>query len=128
MILLSDIFVDREAFFRGIEMLHGQGVVAKIVRRLAHREVKPQALRRFEPRRGQRGFHSLNKTVVAARVFIRNPAAADQIVVASCQQRRDRHRALETFAGLVETAELRELIAQQIMRHGVARIARQRLA
>jgi hypothetical protein len=37
----------------GVEMLHGQGVVAKIVRRLADREVKPQALRRFQPRRGQ---------------------------------------------------------------------------
>ena len=44
-------------------MLHGQGVVAKIVRRLADREVKPQALRRFQPRRGQGGFHPLKKTV-----------------------------------------------------------------
>ncbi len=100
----------------GVEMLHGQGVVAKIVRRLADREVKPQALRRVQPRRGQGGFHPLKQTVVIAR----DTAAADQIVVASRQQRRDRDRALEAFAGLVETAELREQIAQQIMRHGVA--------
>ncbi len=51
----------------GVEMLHGQGVVAKIVRRLADREVKPQALRRFQPRRGQGGFHPLQQTVVIAR-------------------------------------------------------------
>ncbi len=43
----------------GVEMLHGQGVVAKIIRRLADREVKPQALRRFQSRRGERGFHPL---------------------------------------------------------------------
>ena len=108
----------------GVEMLHGQGVVAKIVRRLADREVKPQALRRFQSRRGERGFHPLKQTVVIAR----DRAAPDQIVVASRQQRRDRDRALEAFAGLVETAELREQIAQQIMRHGVPRIERQRLS
>ena len=108
----------------GVEMLHGQGVVAKIVRRLADREVKPQALRRFQPRRGQGGFHPLKQTVVIAR----DGATPDQIVVASRQQRRDRDRAFEAFAGLVETAELREQIAQQIMRHGVPRIERQRLS
>ncbi|HEY6290894.1 MAG TPA: hypothetical protein VI455_04930 [Terriglobia bacterium] len=105
-------------------MLHGQGVAAKILRRLADREVKPQALRRFQPRRGQGGFHPLKQTVVVTR----DGATPDQIIVASRQQRRDRDRTLEAFAGLVETAELREQIAQQIMRHGVARVERQRLS
>ena len=107
----------------GVEMLHRQGVVAKIVRRLADREVKPQALRRFQPRRGEGGFHPLQQTVVSAR----DGATPDQIVVASRQQRRDRDRAREAFAGLVETAELREQIAEQIVRHGVRRVERQRL-
>ena len=86
-----------------VEMLHGQGVVAKIVRRLADRKVKPQALRRFQPRRGQGGFHLLKQTDVIAR----DRATPDQIIVASRQQRRDRDRALEAFAGILETAELR---------------------
>ena len=111
-------------FVGGVEMLHRQGVVAKIVGRFADRQVKPQTLRRFQPRRGERGFHPLKQTVVIARYG----TTPDQIVVASRQQRRDRDGALEAFAGLVETAELREQIAQQIMRHGVAWIERQRVS
>ena len=106
----------------GVEILHGQGVVAKIIRRFAQREVEPHTLGRFQSRRGQRGFHPFQQTVVIAR----DPAAPYQIVIASRQQRRDRDRAFEALAGLVETAELREQIAQQIMRHGVPRIVRQR--
>ena len=108
----------------GVEMLHGQGVVAKILRRLADREVKPQALPRFQPRRGQGALHRLKQTAVNAR----DRAAPDQIVVASRQQRRDRDRSFEARTGLVETAELREQIAQQIIRHGVPRIGHQRLS
>ena len=108
----------------GIKMLHGQGVVAKIFRRLADREVKPQALRRFQPRRGQGSFHLLKQTVVIAG----DRATPDQIVVASRQQRRDRDRAFEARAGLVEAAEFREQIAQQIVRHGVRWIGYQRLS
>ena len=105
-------------------MLHGQGVVAKILRRLADREVKPQALPGFQSRRGQGGLHPLKQTVVIAR----DGATPDQIVAASRQQRRDRDRAFEARAGLVETAEVREQIAQQIIRHRVHRIGRQRLS
>jgi len=47
---------------------------------------------------------------------------------ASRQRWRDRDRALEAFAGLVETAEFRKQIAQQIVRHGVARINRYRVS
>src|SRR5258707_231598 len=82
----------------------------RIVRRLADREVKPQALRRFQPLRGHGGFHSLKKAVVI--VIARDGTTPDQLVVASRQQRRDRDRALEAFAGLIKTAELREQIAQ----------------
>ena len=84
-------------------MAHGQGVVAKIIRRLADREVKPVALRRFEPRGGQGSFHSLKQTVVIAR----DGPTPHQIVVAARQQRCDRDRVFEAFAGLVETAKLR---------------------
>jgi hypothetical protein len=91
-----------------VEMLHGQGIVAQIVRRLADREVKPQALRCFQPRREQCGFHPSKQILVIAR----DPAAPDQIIVASRQQRRDRDRALKAFAGLVEMAKLREHTAQ----------------
>jgi hypothetical protein len=103
-------------------MLHRQGVVPKILCRLADREVKPQALPRFQPRRGQGGFHPLKQTVVITR----DGATPDQVVVASSQQRRERDRVLEASAGLVETAELREQMAKQIMRQGVPRIERQR--
>src|SRR5208282_5090768 len=58
----------------------------------------------------------------------RDRAAPDQIVVASRQQRRDRDRAFEACTGLVETAELRVQIAQQIVRHGVPRIRHQSLS
>jgi hypothetical protein len=85
-------------------MLHGQGVVAKIVRSLPDCEVKAQALGRFQARSGQGGFHPLKQTLV----IVRNGATPDQIVVASRQQRRNLDRTLEAFAGLVETAELRE--------------------
>jgi len=111
-------------FRSGVEMLHCQGIVAKIVRRLADREVKPHALRRFEARRLQSGSHPLKQTVVIAR----DTATPDQIIVASRQQRRDRDRPLEAFSGLVETAELTEQIAQQIVRHGVPRIESQRVS
>jgi hypothetical protein len=105
-------------------MLHGQGVVAKILGRLTNREVKPLPLHRFQPRRGKRGIHPLPQTVIIAG----DGATPDQVVVASRQQWRDRNRALEAFAGLVETAELREQIAQQIMCQGVRRIVRQCLS
>ena len=61
-------------------------------------------------------------------VIARDRATPDQIIVASRQQRRGRDRALEAFASLVETAELRQQIAQQIMPRGVARIERQRVS
>ena len=105
-------------------MPHSQSVIAKIVRRLADRKVKPMSLRRFQPRRGQSSLHLFKQTVIIAR----DAAAADQIVIASRQQRRKRNGALEAFASLVETAKLGEQIAQQIMRHGVLRIARQCLS
>ena len=110
----------------GVEMLHGQGVVAKILRRLADREVNPQALHRFQSRRGQGGLHRLKQTVVV--VIARDRAAPDQFVVASRQHRRDRDRAFEACTSLVETAELSEQIAQQIISHGVPRIGHQRLS
>ena len=97
-------------------MLHGQGVVAKILSRLADREVKPQALRRFQPRSGQSGLHPLKQTVVIAR----DRTTADQIVVAPRQQRCDGDRAFEACTGLVKAAELREQTAEQIIGHGVA--------
>jgi NADH pyrophosphatase NudC (nudix superfamily) len=87
-------------------MLHGQSVVAKILRSLADREMKPQSLRRFEHRRSERSFHSLKQPIVI--IIARNRTTPDQFVVASRQQRRDRDRAIEAFAGFVETAELRE--------------------
>jgi hypothetical protein len=43
----------------GVEMLHGQRVVAKIVGCLADGKVKAQTLRCFQPRRGEGGFHEL---------------------------------------------------------------------
>ena len=86
----------------GVEMLHSLGVVAKIVRRLADREVNPQPLRRFQPRRGQGGFHPFEQAVVIAG----DGTAPDQIVVASSQHRRDLYRAFEACTGLVEAAEL----------------------
>src|SRR5260370_1352883 len=58
-------------------------------------KTKPLALRRFQPRRGQGGFHPVQQTVVIAR----DAATPDPIVVASCQQRRDRDRAVEAFVG-----------------------------
>jgi hypothetical protein len=84
-----------------------KAVVAKILRRLSNREVNTLALPRFQPWRRQGGLHLLKETVVIAR----DRAAADQIVVASRQQRRNRDRAFETCTGLVEAADLREQIA-----------------
>ena len=87
-------------------MLHGQAVVAKILRRLTDREVNSQELRRFQSRRGQGGLHLLQQT--AGIVIARDGAASYQLVVASRQHRRDRDRAFEACTGLVETAEFRE--------------------
>ena len=107
-------------------MLHRQGVVAKIFRRLANREVNPQALRRFQSRCRHGGSHRFKQTLII--VFARDRTAPNQFVVASRQHRRDRDRAFEACAGLVETAELRQQVSPQLVRHGVRRIGRQRLS
>ena len=60
-------------------MLHGQRVVAKVIRRLAEREVQPHALGRFQP-----GVSSAASIRAAGhRHRCGHGAAADQIVVAS---------------------------------------------
>ena len=50
----------------GVEMLHRQPVVAKIIRRLADRKVKPQPLRHFKPCRVKGNFHPLEQTFTIA--------------------------------------------------------------
>ena len=62
-----------------VEVLHRQGVVAKIVRGLAQGEVNPQALLHFQPRRGEGGFHARNQIGIGRR----DGATPDEIVVAS---------------------------------------------
>lgn len=105
-------------------MLHGQSAVAKIVCRFADCQVKPLSLRRFQPRSGKRGFHPLKQSGIISG----DGTTTNQIVVTSRKQRRDRDRALEAFASFIEAAKLREQITQQIMRHGVFGIVRQRLS
>src|SRR5579862_804746 len=105
-------------------MLHGQAVVAKILRRFANSQVNPLALTRFQSWRGQGGLHLLKQTIVIAR----NRAATDQLVVAPRQQWRDGYRAFEACAGFVEAAELRKKIAEQLISHAVPGIGHQRLS
>src|ERR1700721_345956 len=61
-------------------------------------------------------------------VIVGDGTASHQVVIASRQQWGDVDGALQAVSRLVETSTLSQQIAEQIERHGVGRVERQRLA